>query len=72
MSIDRTLKLKNALVRHRNVLTRAERVGKLKDEERWSEGDSLLSLPKVSHRKIAITKKVKEAPKEEKAAEEKK
>ncbi len=40
MSIDPSLKLKNALVRHRNVLTRAERIDVLKDEERWSEGDS--------------------------------
>lgn len=51
MSVDRSLKVKGALVRHRNVLTRAERVEKLKDEERWSEGDSLLGLPKVAHRK---------------------
>ena len=51
MSIDPSLKIKNALTRHRNVLTRAERIDKLKDEERWSEGDSLLGLPKVAHRK---------------------
>ncbi|MHC4322616.1 MAG: small basic protein [Planctomycetota bacterium] len=42
MSIDRSLKIKGALSRHRNVLSRAERVEQLKDEERWSEGDSLL------------------------------
>lgn len=65
MSIDRSLKLKNALARHRNVLTRAERVEKLQDEERWQEGDSLLSLPKVSHRKIQISKKGKKGEKEE-------
>ncbi len=40
MSIDRSLKIKGALARHRNVLTRAERVGRLKDEERWQEEDS--------------------------------
>ncbi len=51
MSIDRSLKIKGALSRHRNVLTRAERLKQLKDEERWSEGDSLLGLPKVAHRK---------------------
>lgn len=65
MSIDRSLKIKNALARHRNVLTRPERIEKLKEEERWQEGDSLLSLPKVSHRKIQISKKEK-APKAEK------
>ena len=51
MSIDRSLKIKGALTRHRNVLTRAERIEQLKDEERWSEKDSLLALPKVAHRK---------------------
>lgn len=51
MSIDRSLKIKGALRRHRNVLTRAERVDKLKDEERWTESDSVFGLPKVAHRK---------------------
>jgi small basic protein (TIGR04137 family) len=51
MSIDRSLKVKGALSRHRNVLTRAERIEKLKEDEQWSEGDSLLGLPKVAHRK---------------------
>ena len=51
MSIDHSLKVKGALERHRNVLTRAERIEKLQDEERWEEGNSLLGLPKVAHRK---------------------
>jgi len=61
MSVDRTLKVKGALSRHRNVLTRAERIEQLKDEERWNEGDSLLGLPKVAHRKSHAGKKTKEA-----------
>jgi small basic protein (TIGR04137 family) len=68
MSIDRTLKIKGALSRHRNVLTRAERIEKLKDEERWSDEQSVLGLPKVAHRKSHAGRKMKEAP-EEKAAE---
>ena len=32
MSIDRSLKIKGALTRHRNVLSRAERLEKLKEE----------------------------------------
>jgi len=64
MSIDHSLKLKGALTRHRNVLTRAERVEKLKDEERWSESDSVLGLPKVAHRKSHAGRKEKAAPKE--------
>jgi small basic protein (TIGR04137 family) len=59
MSVDRSLKLKDALVRHRNVLTRAERIDVLKDEERWNEGDTVLGLPKVAHRKSAAGKKAK-------------
>lgn len=51
MSIDPSLKIKGALTRHRNVLTRAERVEILKEEERWTEEDSLYGLAKVAHRK---------------------
>ncbi len=61
MSVDRSLKIKGALTRHRNVLTRAERVEQLKNEEKWSEGDSLLGLPKVAHRKSHAGRKEKEA-----------
>jgi small basic protein (TIGR04137 family) len=60
MSIDRSLKIRSALIRHRNVLTRAERVEKLKEEERWLEGQSTLGLPKVVHRKSHAGKKAKE------------
>ena len=69
MSIDRSLKIKGALSRHRNVLTRAERIEQLKDEERWSEGDSLLGLPKVVHRKGHAGRKDKAAPSKEAQAE---
>lgn len=69
MSVDRSLKIKGALSRHRNVLSRAERVEQLKEEEQWSEGDSLLGLPKVAHRKSHAGRKTKEAPAKEIAAE---
>ncbi|MHC4573786.1 MAG: small basic protein [Planctomycetota bacterium] len=61
MSVDRSLKIRGALSRHRNVLTRAERIEHLKEEERWSEGDSLLALPKVAHRKGHAGRKGKAA-----------
>ena len=61
MSIDRSLKIKGALSRHRNVLTRAERVDKLKEDERWTEGQSVIGLPKVAHRKSHAGKKAAEA-----------
>ena len=69
MSVDRSLKIKGALTRHRNVLTRAERVERLKDDEQWSEGDSVFALPKVAHRKGHAGRKTKEAPAKEAGAE---
>ena len=69
MSIDRSLKIKGALKRHRNVLTRAERIEKLQEEERWSEEDSLLGLPKVAHRKSHAGRKEKAAEEKEAATE---
>jgi small basic protein (TIGR04137 family) len=69
MSIDPSLKIKGALTRHRNVLTRAERIEQLKEEDRWSEEDSLLGLPKVAHRKSHAGRKSAEAPAKEAAAE---
>jgi len=59
MSIDPSLKVKGALTRHRNVLSRAERLKMLVEQERWSEGSSVLGLPKVAHRKSAAGKKEK-------------
>lgn len=68
MSIDRSLKAKSALSRHRNVLSRAERVEQLKEDEKWQDGDAVTGLPKVSHRKAATGKKGG-AEKTEEAAE---
>ncbi len=67
MSLDKSLKSQNSLVRHRNVLSRAERLEKLEDEQRWSEGESVMGLAKVVHRKAALAKK--EKAKVEEAAE---
>jgi small basic protein (TIGR04137 family) len=47
MSIHKSLKLKNSLQRARSVLSRWERITKLKEEERWQDGDRVLGLPKV-------------------------
>ena len=56
MSLDRSLKSANSLIRHRNVLTRAERLTQLKDEEKWTDAKSVFGLPKVGHRKQALAK----------------
>ncbi len=69
MSIDPSLKIKGALSRHRNVLTRAERIEQLKEEDRWSEENSLLGLPKVAHRKSHAGRKGEEAQAKEAGAE---
>ncbi len=61
MSIDRSLKISGALTRHRNVLNRAERIEKLKEEERWEDEQSVFGLPKVSHRKAHVVKKESKA-----------
>ena len=69
MSIDKSLRRKNSLVRARNVLTRGERIKVLQDEERWKEGRSPYNLPKVRVLKIVV-KKAKKAKEEEGAAVE--
>ncbi len=68
MSIDKSLKRRNQLARARNVLTRAERIKVLMDEERWKEGRSPFGLPKVRVLKTTV-KKAKKAKEEEKPAE---
>jgi len=67
MSLDPSLKIKGALSRHRNVLTRAERIETLKDEERWTEEDSVFGLPKVAHRKSHAGRKGEEGEAKEAA-----
>ncbi len=61
MSLDRSLRQKNALVRHRNVLTRAERIASLQEQEKWQADGSVFGLPKVAHRKVATRKAPKAA-----------
>ncbi len=70
MSMDRSLKSKASLSRHRNVLTRAERIKVLEDKEAFKKGEtSPYGLPKVPHRKAAVGGKTKKAaPKEGEAA----
>jgi len=60
MSMDRSLKSANSLIRHRNVLTRGERLVKLAEDEKWNESKSVFGLPKVAHRKAAVVKVAKE------------
>ena len=64
MTIDRSLKVGNRLVRARSVLTRAERIATLQDKEEWEDGRSIFGLPKVRVRQV---KKRVKTPKAEAA-----
>jgi small basic protein (TIGR04137 family) len=68
MSLDRSLKSANALVRHRNVLSRAERLSVLEDQGKWTDQKGPYGLPKVAHRKVETAKAVKEEATEGEAA----
>jgi small basic protein (TIGR04137 family) len=65
MTIDKSLRVKAGAISNRNVLTRAERIAKLIETERWKEGNSVLGLPKVRVLKLALKKKKKAAKAEE-------
>ena len=76
MTMDKSLRIRQGLVRTRSVLTRAERIERLKEADRWADGESPFGLSKVRVYKMAMKKKKKkkkedeaeegaEAPKEE-------
>lgn len=50
MSRHRTLKVSTFANRKRSVLTREERLGVLKKEGRWKDGDRVVGLPKTKSR----------------------
>lgn len=65
MTMDKSLRVRAGLVRARSVLTRAERIDRLKASDRWQEGDSPLGLSKVRVYKLALKKKKKKKEEEE-------
>jgi small basic protein (TIGR04137 family) len=68
MSIDKSLKRKSGGSSNRSVLTRAERIKKLQESEKWTEGRSPFGLPKVRVQKIVLKKAKKEKAAEGEAA----
>jgi small basic protein (TIGR04137 family) len=64
MTMDKSLKVHLGLVRSRSVLTRAERIERLKASDRWKEGDDPMGLPKVRVYKISMKKKKKKKEEE--------
>lgn len=64
MSLHKSLATKNRLMRHRNVLTRDERVEMLKKSGKLEDENSVFGLPKVKVRKIRKRVKVKKKKEE--------
>ena len=65
MSVHKSLKPEGRLKRQRSVLTRTERLEKLKEDERWKDGSSVFGLPKVK-----VIKVKRKKPKKEKEGED--
>lgn len=64
MSIDKSLRGGSRLARTRNVLSRFERVAKMKETEKWSDGTAPFGLPKLRIVKVTIGKKKKKTAEE--------
>lgn len=53
MSIDKSLKKASSMTRARNVLTRAERLAILQEDETWTPDKGVFNLPKTKFRRLA-------------------
>jgi small basic protein (TIGR04137 family) len=68
MTMDKSLRVRRGLLRSRSVLTRAERITRLQEADRWKEDGSPLGLPKVRVFKLAVKKKKKKKEEGEEGA----
>jgi len=69
MTMDKSLKVRRGMIRSRSVLTRAERIDRLKASARWPDGATApYGLPKVRVYKLSMKKKNKKKEEEEGAA----
>ncbi|MGI5832190.1 MAG: small basic protein [Thermoguttaceae bacterium] len=68
MTIDKSLRVKKGVSRSRNVLTRVERIEKMKEMDKWNEGDSPFNLPKTRVYRVVLKKKKKAAKADEPAS----
>ena len=59
MTLDKSLKVSGGAIKTRNVLTRVERLKRLKELDRWNEGDPVLGIPKTRVIKVSLKKKKK-------------
>ncbi|MDR0392536.1 MAG: small basic protein [Planctomycetaceae bacterium] len=65
MTIDKSLRTRKGIVRARNVLTRAERIERLLQQDRWKEEDGIFGLSKVRVYRVVVKKKKKKKGEEE-------
>lgn len=65
MAIDKSLKVKAGATANRSVLTRVERIEKLRESEKFGEDSSPFGLPKVRVRKLMMKKKKKKEKEED-------
>lgn len=59
MTMDSSLRVQAGAIKTRNVLTRAERIGRLKELERWDDEMNVVGMPKVRVVKVSLKKKKK-------------
>ena len=59
MTMDQSLKVKAGAIKNRNVLTRAERVAKLQQMDKFNEEAGVIGLAKTRVQKISLKKKKK-------------
>ena len=72
MTIDKSLKVKKGGVANKSVMTRVERINRLKEIGKWEDGNAILGMPKVRVVKISMKKKKKEKKEDEKDDKKKK
>jgi len=65
MTVDKSLRTRKGIVRARNVLTRAERIERLQQQDRWNEEEGPCGLPKVRVYRVVVKKKKKKKGEEE-------
>ena len=69
MTMDKSLRIRAGSVKVRSVMTRAERIAKLKETEKFTDGaNSPYGLPKVRVMKLSMKKKKKKKEEGEEGA----
>jgi small basic protein (TIGR04137 family) len=58
MTLDKSLKVRAGAIKSRNVMTRAERIKRLQDLDKWTDESIVLGMAKVRVPKISLKKKM--------------